>query len=603
MGKIKNAPNVRQLRSSRSTRNQEHNTAPRNRAGVIDWDPTEGLPVRKWEQVTVKVNQDVSTDPSDTNNQNQEHIDNDFPWPEQPLPHFFNQLAPHSQELLRRARMGNTAVKMPTWDRKTESWISSSELDARNARLKSKHLLNNPESPNSHNEDEEDDENDDAFDADGLPEKRRKTNSGVQERVFETKKWVQIPAAIAEKLPEPKYLADRRPGMESLYGGAYKATNGFGALGLSPGTGSANVGYDLGDGSGLGNAAGVLGTTNPVQESTPVRKNIPPKRKKKKLGGPGRKKANPNPTGDNAVTTMSGDTTTGIPTGDNQPSATTDIQMRDNQNGEGEGSGSESEGEGSEEGEIEEGGKTEPDATAQTTAADQENLSAEPNNDQVSEAEVEPEPAIEVTGTSLTAPNSEIITTISTDAETQQATVVETLSEAHDHHEPAAHQHIETIQASAPETEPQSLSITDTLLAEPVPPPVVEVADETPTEPSAIITPAAEPELVLEQGPIVEEVKPAGSEPEPTSDEVKTVDTVAVDFETVQEAPQTETAEQVDKDNEPVSRSTEPMNQEQEQAQEEEKISTEGGAEAQATAEMDLLGGLEAAVEKEHEAV
>ena len=86
-----------QLRSSRTTRNQEHNPANRNRAGVIDWDPTDGLPVRKWEQLTVKVNQDTSNDPSDANNQSTEHNDSDFPWPEQPLPHFFNQLPPHSQ--------------------------------------------------------------------------------------------------------------------------------------------------------------------------------------------------------------------------------------------------------------------------------------------------------------------------------------------------------------------------------------------------------------------------------------------------------------------------------------------------------------------------
>jgi len=86
-----------QLRSSRSTRNQEHSTAPRNRAGVIDWDPTEGLPVRKWEQVSVKINQDTSLDPIDSNDQNAENHESDFPWPELPLPNFYNQLAPHSQ--------------------------------------------------------------------------------------------------------------------------------------------------------------------------------------------------------------------------------------------------------------------------------------------------------------------------------------------------------------------------------------------------------------------------------------------------------------------------------------------------------------------------
>ena len=86
-----------QLRSSRSTRNQDHNTAPRNRAGVLDLDPTEGLPVRKWEQVSVVVNQDATPDPTDANNQSTENEESEFPWPEQPLPSWFPQLAPHSQ--------------------------------------------------------------------------------------------------------------------------------------------------------------------------------------------------------------------------------------------------------------------------------------------------------------------------------------------------------------------------------------------------------------------------------------------------------------------------------------------------------------------------
>lgn len=291
--------------------------------------------------------------------------------------------------------MGDRNAKPSTWDPKAESWIPASEMDARNARLKSKHQTN-ADSPNSHedeDENENDDENDDIFDADGMPGKRRKTNSGTHERVFEAKKWVQIPAAIAEKLPEPKYLADRRPGMESLYGGAYKATNGFGVLGPNIGAGSGAVGYDLGDGSGLGNASGVLGNNAaPAPESTPVRKNMPPKRKKKKLGGPGRKKANPHPSDPTALATESGDvTTTDTPTGENEESANADTNMGDAQNGEPEGSGSDSEGEGSEEGEVEEGPRAEAEAPATQLDA-----GVEPEPAPGAVPEPEPKPAMEM---------------------------------------------------------------------------------------------------------------------------------------------------------------------------------------------------------------
>lgn len=285
--------------------------------------------------------------------------------------------------------MGNTNVKPLVWDRRTESWISSSEVDARNALLKSKHLLNNPDSPASNDEDD----NEDAYDTDGAPGKRRKTNSGLQERIFETKKWVQVPAAIAEKLAEPKYLADRRPGMESLYGGAYKATNGFGSLGINPGAGSGAAGFDLGDGSGLGNAAGVLGSGTAIPEPAPVRKNMPPKRKKKKLGGPGRKKANPVPTGDNTPATQPSDvvmTDTPIETPSQQ--AVSEIKPGDIQIEEAEGSGSDSEGEGSEEGEIEEEGKAQ--SLPQTVLATESHTEGIPEENHSKDEEI-----IETVGT------------------------------------------------------------------------------------------------------------------------------------------------------------------------------------------------------------
>ncbi|OAP60941.1 hypothetical protein AYL99_05943 [Fonsecaea erecta] len=385
-----------QLRSSRSTRNQENNPTPRNRAGLPDFDVTEGLPVQRWEYTRVKVNQDASADHTDGNNQSTENQDSSHSWPELPLPSFWPQLPPANQELVRRARMGNVNPKLSVWDPKTESYIPGIELERREAARKAqvnKTKLNPTANVDAMNvdddEDKNDEENDDLMDVEGLApdSKRRKANSGSNERVFEVKKWVQVPVALAERMPEPKYLADRRPGMESLYKGAYKATNGFGTLGDAVAAAMSNgaAGYDLGDGGGLGNAAGILApgsgsrglNTQADGTSTPARKNLPPRRKKKKLGGPGRKPKNPNPgqpaatsaiapaalesaaTEDTAAaSTVEGDVTMrntpetaveGADNADATPAIQGESVMHD---ADAEGSGSESEGEGSEEGEI-----------------------------------------------------------------------------------------------------------------------------------------------------------------------------------------------------------------------------------------------------------
>ncbi|EXJ58652.1 hypothetical protein A1O7_06080 [Cladophialophora yegresii CBS 114405] len=291
--------------------------------------------------------------------------------------------------------MGNVNAKLSIWDPKTNSYIPGIELERREAARKM--ALNKPKhTSNTHpdetqpledDDDKQDDDPDDLLDAEGLPEKRRKTASGSAERVIEFKKWVQVPLAVAEKMPEPKYLADRRPGMESLYKGAYKATNGFGTLGdMSAGAASGGTtGYDLGDptnalagGSGSGTLNGGADGANIDGTATPVRKNIPPRRKKK--GGPGRRPKNWKPPTDpnappatetttaetaaGASTTDGRDTTmehtsavSGERTGnaDQGPAAQSEANNQDIEGdgeGEGDGSGSESEGEGSEEGEI-----------------------------------------------------------------------------------------------------------------------------------------------------------------------------------------------------------------------------------------------------------
>ncbi|KAK4940055.1 hypothetical protein LTR10_019792 [Elasticomyces elasticus] len=323
----------------RTTRHQDHNASQRTRGDLFS-DPAEGLPVRVWRLSTVKINQDASAETEP--NRNTETRDTAGLWGEAPLPSFFSQLPEHNQQMIRKARMVNTNPRDLLFDDKLEMWVDAKDVGS--GRVKPKNVpSNNAESPESNEEaDNDDNEDDDLIDADGLPQKRRKTNAGLQERVFEIKKWTQVPISVAEKMPEPKYLADRRPGMPSLYGGAYKATNGFGALGPNPGMGAGAVGFDLGDGSGLGNATGVMGGAQ--GEATPVRKNMPPRRKKKKLGGPGRRKANPVPTEDATAATTPADAVvneTQTPAADNE---------QDND---------QSEGEGSEEGEIDEGGKDE----------------------------------------------------------------------------------------------------------------------------------------------------------------------------------------------------------------------------------------------------
>jgi hypothetical protein len=87
-----------QFRSSRSNRHLQHENVPRVRGGMggpIDHDPTEGLPVKKWQlsDVTVKqVEKDDDGDEAKTGS-----INPDYPWPELPLPKDFHQLPLHSQ--------------------------------------------------------------------------------------------------------------------------------------------------------------------------------------------------------------------------------------------------------------------------------------------------------------------------------------------------------------------------------------------------------------------------------------------------------------------------------------------------------------------------
>ena len=357
-----------QLRSSRTTRNAEHN-APRNRAGVFDYDPTDGLPVRKYVLETVKISQDTSLDPNDVANKSTANKDNDFPWPDQPLPSFFDSLPPHSQELLRRARQGDLDAKPSVWDKQKQEWVRADKAKSRGLGgdvLKSRHLMN-VDLDQEADEGDDDDAEDDSADEDvgmtgtaknGNPAvgKKRKLATGLEERTIEVKKWVQVPLDKADKMAEPKYLADRRPGMGSLYTPTYlKSVTAYGAG--ADGAGAQSSTFDLGDGGGLGNALGGNAAAA-GGEATPVRKNMPPKRKKKKLGGPGRRKAVPV-----EAVVATGEAAPGeVKEGDTTVKTANEVEGEVKKEGEGEeggddgeeGSGDESEGEGSEEGEVNE---------------------------------------------------------------------------------------------------------------------------------------------------------------------------------------------------------------------------------------------------------
>jgi hypothetical protein len=330
------------FRSSRSTRNNDPATLNRGRGGVIDHDPTEGLPVRNWYLGNINVKQDEPVANDDDQQATTNTINPDFPWPELPLPSFFSDLPPLSQQIVRVARSGRP-VKPSVYDKKTGTYISHAEYAARNT-LKSKHLEN---VDSAADDDEEMDE-----DVEAKVEAER-------ERIFTMRKWAQVSPAVADRRPEPKYLADRRPGMRSLYG--------FQAAALNPALNipaPATAGIDLGDGSGLGDATGVLaaGTEIPPVAVTPV-KRMPPKRKKK--GGPGRKKANLGPGPQAAIAGTEGGSAKGATAeGESNQAADGsavkaegDTNMEDAHDGDDhqgdEGSGSDEEG--SEEGEIEEG--------------------------------------------------------------------------------------------------------------------------------------------------------------------------------------------------------------------------------------------------------
>ncbi|KAJ9653243.1 hypothetical protein H2198_007546 [Neophaeococcomyces mojaviensis] len=483
------------LQRSRQTRHQDAASAARSRGQIIDLDPTDGLPVQKYSLTKVLINQDASSDPSSLNTKSTTSAEwasqfntPQYPWPEQSLPSFQKELPSWNQEMIRRARAGNTNAKLSVWDRKTDTWMSAAEAEKKATPLKSLHLNNlddsetmNGKPRNGDDADStksaEDSENDssnesnksaeDEDDADdttpfkpSTSSKRRKLASRLngpdETRLIEIKRWVQLPSQIAEKTPERSFLAQRRPGMPPLYQPEY-AQKVFGRY-HSSSTFTGATGYDLGEGGGLNNASGVLaaGTADgstATGTATPTRKNIPPRRKKKKLGGPGRRPKNatvnamPQTDGTGEVNTaestakaagsegaMESVQTTGDQT------AISDVQNEETNQDENAESGSEAEG--SEEGEIDESGgggnaktnidedevtgvKSDVEMTQAETTKAEENMPAEPVSaasiDAVQDVESiqqQPQSQPQSSTTTMAAPPPEIKITESNDVST-----------------------------------------------------------------------------------------------------------------------------------------------------------------------------------------
>ncbi|KAF7508919.1 hypothetical protein GJ744_008628 [Endocarpon pusillum] len=300
------------LRSSRSNRHLQQETGPpgRIRGGVVDHDPMEGLPVRRWEKMEVTIKQDVRDD--DKNDDGKDGTNPDWPWPDLPLPKDFHLLPPHSQELLRRARAPNKNPNIAVFNRETGEY-ERFNLNPSNPATMTPATTTQPASGAAKDGDHDIAEPEDTLDAD------KPLHDESKERSFTVRKWVPLPQHIADKKPEPKYLADRRPGLPPLYGHQSSTNPSSSAFtGYAPNISSTlqnpsninnntNTGGDVVVGTvtvptnhtptASGYRVSADGTTMPMgpgiastqaQGEAPRRRPPPPPPKRRKKGGPGR---------------------------------------------------------------------------------------------------------------------------------------------------------------------------------------------------------------------------------------------------------------------------------------------------------------------------
>ncbi|KAL9111918.1 MAG: hypothetical protein Q9227_003768 [Pyrenula ochraceoflavens] len=191
------------LRSSRTRAGLNTDYASTNTrrgaGGVIDHDPTEGLPVRKWDYKDVTVNQNPKQ--AEENSTGGFMFPNEnYPWSELPLPKDYDGLPPHNQQLLRRARAGNTFMKKNDGNFK----VNGSANPPNNPTEAAK-----PSSPAPE-------------DAENAPANNHK-NFLDEDRAFTVRRWTP---AVRQDLSERTFLAPRRPGLPPLYGhSAFGNTN------------------------------------------------------------------------------------------------------------------------------------------------------------------------------------------------------------------------------------------------------------------------------------------------------------------------------------------------------------------------------------------
>jgi hypothetical protein len=287
--------------------------------------------------------------------------------------------------------MGNKRVPPAIYNPATGTYTTAPALNT--TALKSKHLANNniPAAPSAITTPPADI---DILDEDPEADITAQPKPTLDEdRTFTVRKWVLVPAAEADKRPEPKYLADRRAGLKNIYG--YGQAGNVGTTAVNVSTAGATLGA-------VANAAGEEISSTGLELSTvgkigmgtsasapiaepPRRRGPPPPPKRKKKGGSGRRKKV-------LVEQMSGheqgQSITGIDgTMDeaNTGSGRVGVKVEDVEDGEAAGkngdedygSGSDDGEEGSEEGEIDEG-----DVTMNTEVADEakesEGRAAEP---------------------------------------------------------------------------------------------------------------------------------------------------------------------------------------------------------------------------------
>lgn len=238
-------------------------------------------------------------------------------------------LVPDSvQELLRRARAPNKNPNIAVFNRATGEYerpnLNSANPSAMTPATKVSNLKDN-HAFDLTNSSKDIDHDANEPEADLSTQKPLPQDTDSHERTITLKRWVPLPQSIADKKPEPKYLADRRPGLPALYGHraatnhtSTPATGGY-APNISstlqplinpaiPGgevvIGSVTVpsnhatnasGYHVSaDGTTMPIGPGIMGSgaLSGVQAPAemPRRRPPPPPPKRKKKGGPGRSK-------------------------------------------------------------------------------------------------------------------------------------------------------------------------------------------------------------------------------------------------------------------------------------------------------------------------